>query len=152
MVKGEKYRRQRSQIYWLSKGDRNTKFFHLSLVVHGQWNSILKLRKRDRGQTMNEVEVQHEILGYYKDLFMHHKCPRIGKYFMNIHPLVRLEQNQDLIAEVSPQEIWNVVFSIGPYKALRVDAYNSYFYRQIGRSLEGRSLRLCSNFLRLGGC
>lgn len=78
---------------------------------------------------MNESEIKQEIMGFYTDLLRRHSCSRIEEVLAHIHPLVTPEQNQALMVEVTPQEIRDVVFSMNPYKAPRIDGYNGYFYQ-----------------------
>lgn len=54
-AKEEVYWWQRSRIAWLSCGDRNTKFFHNSVIQRRQRNKIVRL-KDDRGVWLEERE------------------------------------------------------------------------------------------------
>lgn len=87
------------------------------------------LCKLDGGWAKNETEVKNEILGYYKELFQFHDGTGVEEVLENITPMVTLEQNATLMAEVSVLEIREVVFAMGPHKAPGLDGYNSHFFQ-----------------------
>ncbi|KAI9079292.1 hypothetical protein K1719_038777 [Acacia pycnantha] len=65
----ETYWWQRSRISWLSCGDRNTKFFHNSVIQRRQRNKVLKLRNANGVWLEDKKEIHGVFSNYYKDLF-----------------------------------------------------------------------------------
>ncbi|KAI9109829.1 hypothetical protein K1719_018870 [Acacia pycnantha] len=65
----ETYWWQRSRVSWLNCGDRNTKFFHNTVIQRRQRNKILRL-KDDSGRWMEDSEeINKAFSGFYSELF-----------------------------------------------------------------------------------
>lgn len=65
----------------------------------------------------NEKEVKVEILGYFEGLFKKIPSSSVESVLECIHPCVQPQHNRDLLAEVTSQEIKEIMFSLGPHKA-----------------------------------
>lgn len=59
------YWRQRSQVKWLVKGDRNTIFFHLTTASRGRRDNICRLKGRDMRWIINEKGIAAELRNYF---------------------------------------------------------------------------------------
>lgn len=84
----EKFWRQRSHFQLLKHRDCNTRFFHLTTVVHGQRNRLLKLRKLNSQWTENETEIQAEILQFFTHLFQRQQCSNFEEILCHMQPVV----------------------------------------------------------------
>lgn len=57
--------KQRSQIMWLTVGDKNTRFFHLRASQRTRKNHIAKLKKLDGQYTEDDNEIGKLITSFY---------------------------------------------------------------------------------------
>lgn len=60
----EKMWRQNSRALWLREGDRNTKYFHISILCHRSFNKIKELVNVDGSMTEDALEIRHEIISF----------------------------------------------------------------------------------------
>jgi hypothetical protein len=60
--------RQKSRIQWLQEGERNTKFFHNSMIQRRHQNIIVSLKDQQGNKVNNHQDIQSELLQYYKTL------------------------------------------------------------------------------------
>lgn len=58
--KEEEYWRQRSRIQWLKAGDRNTKFFHQTIIEKRRKNNISQLQKSNGVWIKREEDIKKE--------------------------------------------------------------------------------------------
>ena len=54
----EIYQKKKSRNQWLQEGERNTKFFHNTVIQNRQRLKIHKLRKTDGGQVETRGEIE----------------------------------------------------------------------------------------------
>jgi hypothetical protein len=60
--------RQKSRVQWLKEGEKNTKFFHRSMIQRRHINHITKL-ENDQGQILMEHEaMEDKLVNYYSNL------------------------------------------------------------------------------------
>ncbi|KAH7835784.1 hypothetical protein Vadar_029843 [Vaccinium darrowii] len=69
----EMYLHQRSRVNWLNYGDRNSKFFHATLVQRRQRNQILRLKGEDGTWHCNEDGINACIAQFFSNLFKDHR-------------------------------------------------------------------------------
>lgn len=67
ITKEETFWKQRSRCIWLKEGDRNTRFFHISMIKHKVANRITKLAV-DNGELVKEEEIRNEAKRYFLEL------------------------------------------------------------------------------------
>ena len=60
--------KQKSRIRWHQEGERNTKFFHNSMIQRRQTNRIVRL-KTTTGDTVQTIEeIEEELVGFFDNL------------------------------------------------------------------------------------
>lgn len=68
------YWKQRSHIAWLTKGDRNTQYFHAAASERRRINKIRRLRKED-GRVVEGSTLKEYITNHYKSLYLSYAGP-----------------------------------------------------------------------------
>lgn len=100
----EMFYHQRSRIRWLQYGDRNTSFFHASVIQRRQRNQLIRL-KDDTGTWLTEEDdINHHLGGFYSDLFRSNPQRNMDEALAAISQVITPSMNQSLIRPVSPEE------------------------------------------------
>jgi hypothetical protein len=60
--------RQKSRVQWLNDGEKNTKFFHHSMIHKCLINHITNLDDSQGNTLLTHQEITHELIDFYKDL------------------------------------------------------------------------------------
>lgn len=87
----EMYWSQKARSQWLVEGDRNTQFFHASVLQRRQQNRLTKLDKEDGGTCSNEEDVVGEVAQYYTDLFQSADTMGWEKFFLFVKKIDTVE-------------------------------------------------------------
>lgn len=92
---------QRSQIRWLSVGDKNTRFFHLrASQLRKKKNRITRLRKLD-GQSMKDShELRNLATTFYRDIYTSIGVGNMAAVLDIVSPKVTEIMNSKLIAPI----------------------------------------------------
>jgi len=114
---------------WLTKGDRNTQFFHAAASERRRRNTIKKLKKDD-GAEVEGSRLQEFIANHYQNLFLSSAGHTTAEVLRSISPRVTEEMNAILIKPFSQEEIWEALQSIGDLKAPGPDGIPSIFYKR----------------------
>jgi hypothetical protein len=125
----EAFYRQRSRIQWLHLGDRNTKFFHRSLLHRQSRNRIHALADEAGHIIHDQNALGHLAVGYYQNLLTAPPQPDedISRlYSSSISPA----QQSGLEQPVTNEEIKAALFSIPDDKAPGPDGFTSLFYKK----------------------
>ncbi|XP_057862711.1 uncharacterized protein LOC131071031 [Cryptomeria japonica] len=127
----EEFWKQRSRSLCLKAGDRNTRFFHMTALKHKATNKISKLKNEE-----NEIRKDEEIGKEAKNFFtsMLSTDHGLNGQFHNtiiefIPPIIGKEQNKDLVAIPSEEEVGKAVFSFDGNKALGPNGFPLFFFQ-----------------------
>lgn len=125
--------RQKSRIKWLTEGDSNSHYFHMSIKSRISTNGICKLVDSEGRVLMLESEIQQEVLGSYGSLLGSSKSSLVA-----INPEIvrqgRLLSNDQRIAlcrSVTNSEIDEALKAIHVDSAPGCDGLNSKFFLEV---------------------
>ncbi|KAK4252603.1 hypothetical protein QN277_014354 [Acacia crassicarpa] len=125
----ERYWWQRSRITWLKCGDRNSKFFHNSVIQRRQRNKILRL-KNEQGCWLEEKEdINRLFCEFYRGLFKSGGSRPLEETLAYVPCVVTVEDNENLMQPVTNSEIEEAVFQLGSNKAPGPDGFSALFYQ-----------------------
>jgi len=123
------YWKQRAHTAWLTKGDRNTKFFHAYASERKRRNHIQKLID-DGGGTVEGRNLKQFIANQYQNLFLSYA----GGYELGVLKCVQervtSEMNEALLAPFSGEEVRTALETIGDLKAPGADGMPAIFYKR----------------------
>ncbi|XP_071926918.1 uncharacterized protein [Coffea arabica] len=103
----ELYWSQKSRSKWLKEGDRNTVFFHSTVMAKKRRNTISTLQKNDGTWCKDEQEIEEELSEYYKDLFTTTSPDNFEDILTEIPNTICSQMNEQLIRPVEENEISN---------------------------------------------
>ena len=140
---------QKSRAQWMSQGDRNTRFYHVSTVVRRKHNKIESL-KLDSGEWCTQVEtLKSHALNFYIQLygpleFLHISLPlRTGSC-----PFLEPSDVEHLLHPVMYWETTKAVKSFSSFKALGPDGLNPLFFQKYWHVVEAAVHQLVSSAFR----
>uniref|UniRef100_A0A803QEP6 Reverse transcriptase n=1 Tax=Cannabis sativa TaxID=3483 RepID=A0A803QEP6_CANSA len=121
--------KQRSRELWLSKGDRNSSFFHAALVVRRRRNYIHALLDENNSLRYSEKEKGLVLNKFFSKLFTAGNVSVPDDLEGLISHFVSAQENSMLMAVPLMEEIRKQVFLMHPLKAPGPDGFSGCFYR-----------------------
>ncbi|XP_016446644.1 uncharacterized protein LOC107771714 [Nicotiana tabacum] len=121
---------QKSKANWIKLRDSNTKFFSSLIKERTQRKQIIELTSLNNKKLSEPKEIKEEIVNFYKVLMgsASHTLPVVNKITMRKGPTILHQQRIRLCAEVTEQEIYECLSSIGNDKSPGVDGYCHNFF------------------------
>lgn len=124
--------RDKANSKWLQEGDANTRYFHLTTIIHRRYNSINSLLSSNNVWLSHRQAIGMTFQTYYSNLFTSVE-PQYLEDFQNLrHPIIEQEDNDKLKAIPYEDEIRKAVFSMGSNKSLRPIGITTNFYKATG--------------------
>ncbi|KAK4280290.1 hypothetical protein QN277_011932 [Acacia crassicarpa] len=120
---------QKSRSEWVTKGDRNTRYYHLKSKARMRRNRVSML-KNEVGKWIDiEEDLKALVIGHFKDLFCSNSPnPTVlttNATYPSMDPLIA----KNLSNIPSGDEIRTALFSMGSYKAPGFDGFPPIFYK-----------------------
>jgi exonuclease III len=126
----------RSQAKNYELGEKATKYFSNLEKQKGEKQTISTLIKEDGTLTTNQDEILKEEYKFYNDLYRNKDTPhdsnteREWNHLFNIRsPKVEEAVKEDLLKQISEDEIWKIIRNSPADKSPGIDGYTSEFYR-----------------------
>lgn len=120
--------KQRTKVFWLKEGDKNTKIFHSAASNRHKKNSIVRLRDAS-GDWMEDKEALGGLISrYFADIFTF-TAGDVEPVVEHILNCVSATDNDLLTMPYTSDEISEAIFSMHPEKALGMDGFNPSFYQ-----------------------
>ncbi|XP_027183762.1 uncharacterized protein LOC113782049 [Coffea eugenioides] len=117
----ELYWSQKSRSRWLKEGDKNTAYFHQSVMAKRKRNRISILQKTDGEWCRSDQEIEDELCTHYKELFTSNNPIEFDEVLQGIPRTISNLMNAQLIKPVDELEIKQAIFSMFPNKFSGVD-------------------------------
>lgn len=121
--------RQKSRLDWLKARDQNTRFFHAITKNRRAQNQIHSLVDADGKEWFEEGDLGRVAEGYFKTLFSSEDVGISLQEWENMPPKVSQDQNEELLQEVTLEEVKRAVFETNPQKCPGPDGMSAYFYQ-----------------------
>ncbi|XP_019232243.1 PREDICTED: uncharacterized protein LOC109212962 [Nicotiana attenuata] len=124
--------RQKSMIQWLNTGDSNTKFFYASMKGRHVQNQIRRIVNVEGILLNSETDFEHEITDFFRKLLgtAATYLPAIDPRVLKLGHRLTRQQQLDLIAPVTKQEVYDALNEVDDNKALGVDGFNAVFFKK----------------------
>lgn len=126
----ESYYKQQSRVQWLQLGDKNTAFFHNSLMHLQSRNRIHRLTNEEGVTITDPQEIGKLVVSYYERLLTATPTA-LPEHITSIYPNTISDASR-LIASllIINEDIKNALFSIPDNKSPGPDGYNALFFKQ----------------------
>lgn len=124
------YWSMRSRISWLKRGDRNTKYFHATMIQRRYRNRISILKLEDETWCKDAEVLKSHINSFYQALYESSGDRNYQPVIDQCLVLAREGMNEALLKKVTMEELKATMFQLGATKALGLDGLNGKFYQQ----------------------
>ena len=146
----EQYWEQKSRTKWHTCGDRNTQFYHALTKQRRIQNRIIGLYNEEGIWVNSESKVEEVAVKYFMDLF-HTSSPEDFNSFLEEVPTsITEDQNRNLMAEATEEEVKALLFMMHPEKGLGPDGMTALFYQQSWSIIKEDVVNMVNNFLISG--
>lgn len=122
--------RQRSQVDWLSAGDKNTHFFHQRASRRKKKKNISKLARLDGSLTECPTELGQLTNQFYGNLFSSEGVHNMEEVLDVVPRKVTDNMNVHLTALFSAQEVKTALFQMFDTKAPGPDGFPAHFFQR----------------------
>ena len=125
------YWKQNSRVKWLQEGERNTKFFHNSVLQNRNKSRIHKLKKMAVRKVESRKKIEEVITQHFSDILTEDGGDRrraINRITDMIPRTVTRENNEMLLKSVSMQEVEEVIHQMAIGKAPGPDGFTLNFF------------------------
>lgn len=127
--KEEEYWKQRSRHLWLTLGDANTGFFHVTTKVRKAKNRMTIIEDDNGSPWYEEDQISRVICDFYDKLFQSTNFDGVETVTEALQPCISQQQNEELIRDPTPKEIKDATFAIHPDKAQGPDGFSASFFQ-----------------------
>ena len=121
--------KQRSRINWLQLGDRNTKFFHNSLLHRQVRNRIHGLQDSTGTTIIGQQDMGKLASNYYEQLLSAPQIPLPGPVNYMYPNTISDTSRAAINLPITDEDIKAALFSIPDNKSPGPDGYNAYFFK-----------------------
>nr|TKS06523.1 hypothetical protein D5086_0000121610 [Populus alba] len=126
----ESYYKQKSRVQWLQLGDRNTTFFHKSLLHRQVRNRIHNLHDEE-GNIVHDQQGIGKMASTYFEKLLSTPQPMLTEDITSFFPnSITDESKVAALMAITDEDIRAALFSIPDAKAPGLDGYNSLFYKK----------------------
>ncbi|GLT95486.1 hypothetical protein SLE2022_131660 [Rubroshorea leprosula] len=120
----------KSRTNWITDGDRNTRYFHLSAVKHRSRNKIFGLKNQAGDWISDGPSIAFIAVTYFQNLFSTSLQHSFTDSFLHIYLDLDDSVNLDSIGGIPTEvEILKAVNSMKPFKAPGPDGTHPFFYQ-----------------------
>ncbi|XP_074300723.1 uncharacterized protein LOC141632032 [Silene latifolia] len=142
---------QKAKAHWMQEGDDNTSYFHSIIKARRMSNKILTIQDM-AGHHCNTIpEIEEAFIAYYKALLgsskpvrkIHVPVVRNGKVVSN-------EQGEEMVRDVTIEEIQIALKSIPANKSPGPDGYTSQFFKDASVIIEKGIIEAVQEFFISG--
>lgn len=127
----------KSRDNWLMDGDMNTPYFHKSVLVRRKKNIILSLTSEVGEEIHDPSKLSDHIRKYFSSRF----TSSFLSSSLDWNPLRLDVLKRGLVLSICGNpvdcEIWEVVSSMGVYKAPSSNGYHPFFYKKLWETIKG---------------
>ncbi|XP_042483480.1 uncharacterized protein LOC122063840, partial [Macadamia integrifolia] len=146
----EKLWAEKARNRWLSQGDRNSRFFHLSAKIRRVKNSIRSLKKTDGTITSSMDDLAIHVEEYYKAIYKASPTLDHGSLLDCIPHILDEIDVRGLEAIPNDQEIKNAIWDLDPDSSPGPDGYSGAFFRHCWELIGFDVCRAVKNFFSSG--
>ncbi|KAI8525452.1 hypothetical protein RHMOL_Rhmol13G0231200 [Rhododendron molle] len=130
LLREEMYQHQRSRLNWITYGDKNTAFFHATVIQRRQRNQLTRLKNNEGVWLSEDHEINEHLSEYFSKLFTATGSRDFEEVLHKVDKCVTDDMNCKLTRRVSDEEIKEAVFQLGALKTPGPDGFPGLFFQK----------------------
>jgi ribonuclease HI/exonuclease III len=131
--------RQRAKETWLAQGDKNSKYFHACASQRRRANKIVAITDEEGSLHSTAEAIDEAFLRYFQGVLTTSNPSGLEECTEVIPGVVTDTMNQELLQDVSMEEVCNALSQMAPLKAPGPDGFPAGFYQdnwaEVGREV-----------------
>ncbi|XP_075095313.1 uncharacterized protein LOC142173590 [Nicotiana tabacum] len=141
---------QKARARWIKLGDANTNYFSAVIKDRKQKKQILELESQEGGRLTETRDIKMEIIQFYKSLMGSalHNMTAVSKTITRNGNVLNHTQQLQICEDMTEEEIYLGLQSIGDDKAPGVDGYNIVFYKRAWPVIKSEISEAVQDFFR----
>ncbi|XP_058078591.1 uncharacterized protein LOC131226901 [Magnolia sinica] len=128
LLQQEIFWKQKFRITWLREGDRNTKFFHASVIDKRRQASIKSIKLPSGPTLHSEADIGQEAVNHFSNIFKSDPSPTPSSLLDCIPPLISVHMNSFLLSPLDLTEVRHAVVAIPLDSAPSSDGFSRHFF------------------------
>lgn len=125
--------KQRAKLHWLEVGDNNNKTFHNAIKTRQAQNTIREIRCGNGSKVTKQEDIKVEAVQFFSDFLNRSPEDYSGTSTDELKELLRFRCTEDdcsaLEADVTAEEIRDVIFAMSSNKSPGPDGFPSEFFK-----------------------
>lgn len=111
--------KQKSRVMWLRTGDKNTSYFHSVSRTRRIKNTLTSIQDEHGVIQRGHMNIARDATNYFDNIYNSQNdiSRHFPQVFQGFSQRVCLAMNEDLVRDISEEDIRDAVFQIGPHKA-----------------------------------
>lgn len=150
MLREEMYVHQRSRVNWLRFGDKNTAFFHATLMQRRQRNQLCTIKDGRGIWLKEETEIKRHLGEFFSNLFESSGDRDFTAALEGVHRKITDSMNHILTRTISKGEILLARDQLGALKSPGPDGFPGFFYKKYWGIIEKDVCDAVENFFAKG--
>ncbi|XP_056850940.1 uncharacterized protein LOC130500203 [Raphanus sativus] len=146
----EMFWKQKSRVFWLREGDRNTEFFHALTKQRRARNKITQLLDENGNIVKDEEGLVAIATSYFRQIFESSNPQDIEEALSEVPTTITEPMNESLTAPVTEWEIKLALFAMHPEKAPGPDGMTALFYQKFWDIVKDDLTLMVNKFLTEG--
>ncbi|XP_048608961.1 uncharacterized protein LOC125584486 [Brassica napus] len=143
----EMFWKQKSRVFWLREGDRNTKYFHALTKQRRARNKITQLLDAHGNVVEDEEGLVAIATSYFRQIFESSNPEDIEEALAQVPTTITGEMNENLTSPVSEWEVKLALFAMHPEKAPGPDGMTALFYQKFWDIVKEELTLMVNKFL-----
>ncbi|WCJ21071.1 hypothetical protein M5689_003257 [Euphorbia peplus] len=123
---------QKSRKQWISQGERNSRYFHLSTIIHRNQNKIEAITDEQGNWCQDEKSIRQCAVHFFSNLFASEGGQLDKIKTLNRFKPIQRESYNRAFGNVTENDIRTAIFGMGATKAPGIDGLPTIFFQNIG--------------------
>jgi hypothetical protein len=145
MTRLTEYYKQRAKKQWAIHGDKNTRYFHISVLKRRRKNRIVSINNPKGQITLDPKEIAQCFVNYFKSIF---SSSKVNSAIQNHHVIPTGTIKDEFTNSVpNKEEIWSILEGMRNGASLGPDGLNAAFYKAAWNWMGNDITKLVQTFL-----
>lgn len=140
---------QKSREKWFAFGDRNTKFFHIFILVHRKRNKVQGLKQDNCVWCFDQEVLKQMVISCFKRLYTQKGNPISCFLTLGCFPRWNQGDYSSLVKSFTLDEIHYALMQMSPFKALGLDGFHMGFFQKMWDVIKDSLWNFAKNIFNL---